>query len=188
MADAVSYMQAAVQMKGMPDPRTVEVYYDLLKDLDYRTVIMAVKQALLNHPYPTLPPVGAIRQAAVAIGQPTISAGEAWRMFREAVSIHGERQRRLMRGGEFVNVGGPEAGLASLPRVVARAARAFGWQAMCDVLPGEVGYAQARFEKVYAECVKEDADALVMLPEVRQTIAAIGQGIGEMPKLEGGKS
>lgn len=62
---AMNYLAEAVDVQ-LPAQRC-EVYFDLLGDLDFEVIQMAVKKAVLSHPWRTFPSVAELRQAAVDI-------------------------------------------------------------------------------------------------------------------------
>lgn len=153
------------------------VYFDLLHDLPLAVVQAAAKQVLLDHHYPTIPPVGAIRKAAVALqSPPAIPGPEAWRLFLAAVRKYRlEPQRRLV-AGQWREVGGEQQGLASLPPDVAHAARCFGWRRLCDTMADHLGIAERDFLQVYATLGKH-AERHAVLPPSVAAVAAIAGGM-----------
>ncbi|MCC6419526.1 MAG: hypothetical protein IT429_14935 [Gemmataceae bacterium] len=152
-AQVSAYLSAAV---GKPMPRDqLEVYYDLLKDLPGAAVAAAARQALCESRYPTIPPVGTIRQLAVAATRGRLPTwAEAWELALRAVRRFGvDRERE---------------GLASLPPVVAHAARCLGWRSLCDATDLETPRAQ--FRDAYGP-IADREEHLQALPEpVRRAI------------------
>jgi hypothetical protein len=106
-----------------------DVYFDMLNDLPADAVMAAVKKVLAENIFPTLPTVGAIRQAAAQITQPYLpSHAEAWGLVIQAISRYGY-YREL-------------EGISSLPPDVRRVVMWIGWKELCtnehpDVIRGQ---------------------------------------------------
>jgi hypothetical protein len=115
------YLEAAV---GKPIPAaTLEVYYDLLGDYSAEVLSAAVKRAVLDsrYDYPTVPPVGVIRELADSITNPgEPSPAEAWGLARRAAC-----QVDPDIPGSVDKV------LSELPAIVAKAMRCFGVGSLC---------------------------------------------------------
>lgn len=157
-------LQAGCGMKDPPSKQTADVYFDVLRDLSFADCEAAVVAVLMDHIYPTLPPAGAVRKAALGIGKDDTLGVEAFEQFRRAVRQFG-RDKQV-------------AGLSALAPRVARAASLFGWQRLCETPDAMIGIAQRDFLSLW-ETVSERDDKLAALPPaVKQRIAAIGAGIG----------
>lgn len=154
-----------------------EIYFELLSDLDAAIVRTAVKQVLINHEFATLPPVGAIRKAAIALqSPPAIPGPEAWRLFLAAVRKHRlEPQRRLV-AGQWREVGGEVHGLASLPPSVAYVAKCFGWRRLCDTMADHIGIAERDFLQMY-DSLHRHAERQAVLPPSVAAVASIVGGL-----------
>lgn len=161
-----------------PTQEQTKIYFDLLKDLRADIVQAAVKQAVIDHVYPNLPPVGVIRKAAMGLMHPTIPAAKAWELFREAVAKHGSGRTTLWANGQRIPVDRMQNGLDSLPPIVARAARAFGWQTLCDTPPDKMGVAQNQFIKNYEAMTDHDQSSAIAPPEVQALIAQLAAKLG----------
>lgn len=142
-------------------------YFDLLGDLDAAIVLAAAKAVALEHVYPSLPPVGLIRKAALALTIPSIPAPEAWQLFLAAVRKFGSGRRRFMRGGQWHESDREADGMATLPPSVAHAARCFGWQRLCDTMPDHLALAERDFIASYGTLAKRDESKAIMPPAVR---------------------
>ena len=144
------------------------VYFDLLGDLPLPVLQAAVKQVLLNHEYPTLPPVGIIRKAAIALqSPPAIPGPEAWSLFLAAVRRFGSGRRHRMVKGEMQEYDAGERGLRTLPEPVQHAARCFGWQRLCDTSGEHMGIAERDFLQSYGTLEKRDEQQAIMPPSVK---------------------
>lgn len=165
-APMVGLMAAATHAEVTRE--TVEVYFDLLNDLPANLVRAAIRQAVLEQDYPTLPPVGKIRKLAVSFaGPPAIPGPEAWNLFLAAVRRFGSGRRRRLVKGELIEFDASEQGLATLPPVVAHAARCFGWQRLCDTSAEHMGIAERDFLQSYGTLEKRDEQQAIMPPSVR---------------------
>lgn len=131
-----------------PTSHQIEVYFDLLGDLPVDALRFAAKQALLESSYPVIPAVGILRRLAVESMTPrALCPMEAWELVRTAIRHYGYMRER--------------EGLASLPPTVAKAARAIGWQSICDSENPET--VRAQFRQAY-EPIATDHARLAALP------------------------
>lgn len=178
----LGYVQAACGLREKVTAEQTFVWFDLLRDLPAEVVRAAAKQVVLDHPYPNLPPVGAVRKAALELAQPTIPAAKAWELFLAAVRKFGSGKRNLWAGGQFHERDNEQAGLDSLPPQVRRAAQAFGWRTLCDTPPDELGLAQEQFRKTYGSLGESEKRLAIMPPEVRAIAAKIYE---TFPAIEG---
>ena len=85
----VKAMKAVYTQPGfLPDDDSAQVWYSLLKDLDYRTLSAAIQKVMMSSPYP--PTIADIRAAASAFTHGHIDTGmselAAWEMVRRAIS------------------------------------------------------------------------------------------------------
>lgn len=157
----------AVLAKGagvkQTDAGQAEVYFDLLGDLPGPAVHEAARRALLEHKYPTMPPVGLIRQHAISLmGEHTVGP-EAWRLALAAVRRYGAANE--------------SRGLLTLPPDVAGAVRTFGWRIICDATHEDLGIVQTQFLKVYETLSRRD-ERKALMPPMTPAAAALVQGIG----------
>lgn len=176
-APIMAYLATACGASA-PTREQAEVYFDLLGDLPAQLVQSAAKQVAMEHNYPNLPPVGLIRKAAIALREPTTPGPKAWEMFCKAVSRYGSGRQRLWANGRFHEIDNEQLGLASLPPDVARAARAFGWNTLCDTTREDMGIAQTQFLKVYAQLGAHEQREAIMPPDVRALANELAGGFG----------
>ncbi len=165
-AEVIAYLAA-----GTGKPASIEqtrVYFDLLCDLPLPLVQEAARRSLLEHKYPTLPPVGLIRSHAVSMTRDRTPGPEAWRLAIGAAERYGESNE--------------SRGMATLPADVAAAVRAFGWRVLCDARRDELGIVQTQFLKVYAT-LETRSDRQELMPPMSEKCAAICGTIG-LPALE----
>lgn len=116
-ASVIALLESATGAPPTPADR-VAVYYDLLADLPLSLLQAAAKRAALVHRFPSLPPAGSIRSEARKLEASDPSPTAAWELAVAAVRKYGIRR--------------PVTGLKSLPPAVERAARAVGWEVLCD--------------------------------------------------------
>src|SRR5579859_1583821 len=145
--------------KEMTEP-TINVYFDLLGDLPYNSLLAAVKLTLLENTYPTIPTVGKLREAAVRVMQGNApTAIEAWGMAIAAVGRFG--------------LSGKRKALECLPTPVARAVEYFGWRSLCDSTEPEISRAQ--FVKAYDALATREHRTALMPPAVRELLESVGR-------------
>jgi len=107
---------AAAYPHFMPDESTHAIWHEMLGDIEYPVVSLAVKQCLLQNAFP--PSISEVRRTAVRIMHPQEkTAAEAWEEINNALGRFGYYQAA--------------EGMASLSSLTARAARAIGWTRMC---------------------------------------------------------
>jgi hypothetical protein len=163
----IAYLEAAA---GKPmAPETARVYFDLLGDLPADVLLVAAKRAILESPYPTIPPVGTLRRLALEVQRPDrLAPMEAWSLCAKAIRRFGYCREAQ--------------GLASLPPDVRQAAECLGWQSLCDST--EEGVVRGQFCKAYEQLQKR-AESMALLPEkVRHQLEAVWEcvkAIGQMP-------
>lgn len=83
----VLVLNAAYRNNGKPmieDKMQADVWYEMLKDLDYNVAEKAVKNMIARSPYqPTIADVR--KEYARLVSAPAIGEGEAWAMVRDAI-------------------------------------------------------------------------------------------------------
>jgi len=145
---------------------TYEVYYEMLRDMDYELAFAAAKKAIGEDEYPTLPTIGKLRKAAQSLcTMDRLSAPEAWGLVQKAIRRHGYY--------------GEAEAMALLPPEVAETAKQMGWAEICHSEKPDV--IRAQFMRMYetTEARKKEVD---MLPDdVRRMV----QGVGDKLKLPG---
>lgn len=154
-AKVMAFISAATQKPASPE--TVEVYYDLLGDLDLEVLKSAAKRVVLEHPWATLPSVAELRQAAVQTTldkTQTISAQEAWSIAWRAAGqidpdIKGEFVTFDGHGNKIVHRSMTDYALQDVPPHVRRTMQLFG---MGRLIAGNepLGVMQAQFCQTYS--------------------------------------
>jgi hypothetical protein len=157
----MNYIGVAVRKPLRADE--LDVYFDLLGDLDQTALQVAAKRVLLEHKYPTFPSVAELRAAATATTQGEVtglSGPEAFALAWKAVG-------RI----DLEVDGSKERALKNLPPVVAETLNALG---LANVIYGEepVAVIRAQFVKAFeAISARRKREALLPAP-VREAIEA----------------
>ena len=161
-ATSMAYLAAGC---GRPlTAEAAEVYFDLLGDLPARALQIAVKRALLESSFTSFPSVGTLRKLATEALQGTDKlpvAMEAWEQVSAAVRRFG--------------LSGQDRALKSLPPVVARTARAVGWQCLCDARLENLDVLRAHFLKAYDAVAGREQREALLPPPLKAVLAQIGR-------------
>jgi len=138
---------AAAYPQFEADDLKVNVWQEMLGDLNYELVQQAVKICILRSDFP--PSIAAIRRAATELTNPDeLSAAEAWGMVINAIRHYGSYRST--------------DAFSSMPPEVVEIAKLMGWQEMCRAENVEV--IRGQFIKLYEIQVKKVAERAV-LPE-----------------------
>lgn len=175
MAKIFAYLARAFPGKDIPTADCVEVYYDLLQDIDAKVLMLAAKKVAAENTF--FPAAAELRQAAFRLEEfasGRLDAGQAW----------GEVLQQVWDVGSW---GVPKFSDPAIERAVA----AIGWENICmSEMPG---VERAHFMKIYDQLKRRDDELRQMLPEVRQIIAELADGMRQpfldrqkRPALEGG--
>lgn len=159
----------------------LEVYFDLLGDLDAQTLQLAAKRVLLEHRWASFPTVAELREAAAETVQgrtSALSTGEAWALAWAAIG-------RLDPEVE----GSFDRATSHLPPLVLEAMKTFGVAALCY---GDepIGVIRAQFSKVFEQLAAREKRLALLPAAVKQVIeskrpAGVVKslvGIGGMPE------
>jgi hypothetical protein len=172
-ASVIAYLETACGKPICADPALAlvrtRVYFDLLGDLPLHVLEVAAKMAVLEPLYGAFPTVHLLRrmaQEAIAGKEGCLTAFEAFSLACGAARRFGQDQ---------------EKGLASLPASVALAARAIGWQAICDSNPKDCDTIRAHFRDVFQQTTAREQKAKALPPALAKAVAAIGHEL-EGPK------
>jgi len=150
------------------DDLKVQVWHELLGDLDYGVLQLAIQKLILENPYS--PTIADIRKRAAEIMTPQeemIDAAGAW----------GEVVRAVRKYGYYCEA---EA-LESMSPQVAKVVRCIGWREIC--LSEEPGVVRGQFLKMYQQ-VSEREQKMRLLPQsLRDEIQKLA---GHMKFITGG--
>jgi hypothetical protein len=150
----------------------VDLWYELLGDIDFITAQVAVKKLLLESPYP--PAIADIRKQVAEITTPEenkMDPAEAW----------GEVEKAIRHYGSYRE----EEALASMSPAVAKVAKYMGWREIC--LSEEPGVVRGQFLKMFSQ-VQEREKKEALLPEKLKNDIAMLANKHDFKLIEGGKS
>jgi len=122
------------------------IWYELLGDLDFKIVKIAVEKLIIQSPY--VPAISDIRKAVVEIMHPSIDATEAYGEVRRAIKEYGYDYA-------------PEA-FGSMSPLTRKVCEYIGWQNIC--LSEEPSVIRGQFLKMY-EQLREREQKEMLLPE-----------------------
>jgi len=122
------------------------IWYELLGDLDFKIVKIAVEKLIIQSPY--VPAISDIRKQAVEIMHPSIDATEAYGEVRRAIKEYGYDYA-------------PEA-FGSMSPLTRKVCEYIGWQNIC--LSEEPSVIRGQFLKMY-EQLREREQKEMLLPE-----------------------
>lgn len=170
----MAFLSAAVQKQVSAE--TVKVYFDLLNDIPIEILKQAVRAAVIEHQYATIPPVAKIRQIAAALTRgPGMTAME---------SLAGVRRVVNQFGGGYASTEDREAAYRKMPPTVARCLQSFGWDRFCDSENPETLQAQWRmnWDQVQAREQRVEALPCDLRTAIERKPVAIPAGLFEMPR------
>lgn len=153
----VTVLRAAYSSeKFMPDKESAMVWYEMLKDIDYPTLMRGVYKLIQSSPYP--PTIADIRQACVSIQEPEqLSDLEAWALVRRALS-----------NGTY----GAEAEFAKLPPLIQKAVGSpANIREMAQANIDSVGTVfQSQFLRAYRAETQRAAELAKLSPGIRELL------------------
>lgn len=127
------------RVKDPADPERarmgVELWHDLIGDVDYHVAMTAVKVLAVTSRYQ--PTIAEVRQeiARITDPEPDLTSGQAWEAAKRAISAYGYYQE--------------SAAMRSLPPRVAQAVQAIGWQDLCGANAATIGVERGQFCRAY---------------------------------------
>lgn len=158
---------------------SVEVYYDLLRDLPADVLLTAAKRVLIEHVWKTFPSIAELRAASVETAQGVVNklgADEAWALAWKAACSYDPGENRAFvakhkNGGWRLY----ESKLAylceSLPPLVVKAWRHFGFAALANA---DATFARKEFFRIYEGLLERENRHALLPASVQEDIAAIG--------------
>ena len=125
------------------DDLKVQVWHEMLGDLEYKMASLAIKKLILESTFP--PSIAEVRKAAVEIQAPEqINGTQAW----------GEVIKAIRNFGQYRE----EEALASMSPRTAYVVKCMGWREIC--MAEELGVIRGHFLKMYQQC-RENKRAVV---------------------------
>ena len=159
---------AASYPKFEVDDLKVQVWHEMLGDLDYATANMAVKKLILENTFP--PSIAEVRKAAMEILNPDVmTAAEAWGEVERAVRTYGYYQETKA--------------MASLSPRTAKVVRQIGWREIC--LNEEAGVVRGQFLKMYQQVQERDRREMQLPAGLRNEIQRLASRM-ELKVIAGG--
>ena len=141
---------------------TVEAWYELLKDLEPKLALAAVKKVIAESEIPALPAVGKIRKAAITLQSGyRITAPEAWGMVARAIRQYGFYSE--------------DEAMKELPSGVAQVVRLMGWRELCHSEKPDV--ARAQFMRMYETQENRTRELAGLPPGVKELVKDIGKAL-----------
>lgn len=146
----------------------IELWHELLGDIDYETAELAVKTFFMQNSY--IPTIADIRKQSVKItcGSEVLSAGEAWAEIKRAISHYG-----YVRPDEARETLGP-----TLWQSVQYMG---GWQELCHSTEPE-GVLRGHFIKLYEQQAQRLKEDMLLPTAVKQLISGITKKM-ELPAV-----
>jgi len=124
----------------------IDLWFNLLGDLDFKIVQVAVKKLILESPF--IPTISDIRKQAIEIMHPSIDATEAYGEVRRAIKEYG-----------YDNA---YEALGSMSPLTRKVCEYIGWQNIC--LSEEPSVVRGQFLRMY-EQLREKEQKEMLLPE-----------------------
>jgi len=147
-----------------------KVWFEMLKDIDYKVAQVAVRKIILENTFP--PAIAEVRKACAELTMPQIpDAGMAWGEAVRAIRYYGiYREKEALR---------------SMSPLTAQAVRYIGWQEICSST--EPGVARGHFLRIYEQLARRKQQDAMLPADLKEGIAQLAQKF-ELRAIEGGKS
>ncbi len=150
------------------DDLKVQVWHEMLGDLDYSLASLAIKKLILENTF--APAIAEVRKAVMEILNPDgMTAAEGWGEVERAIRIYG-----YYREAEA---------LESMSPRVAKVVKFIGWQNIC--LNEEPGVVRGQFLKMYQQVQERDHREMLLPADLRQEIQRLA-GMMDMKAIAGG--
>lgn len=132
----------------------MNLWYDMLKDIDYRAASDIVAQWVSTNKWP--PTIADIREGVAKLTLPEIPDwSEGWEAVMNAIHRWG-----MHRESEA---------LSSLPEIACKAVKRIGWQNIC--LSEEIGVERANFRQIYDAIAERERKTAQLPPGLTASIA-----------------
>lgn len=150
------------------DDLKVQVWHEMLRDLDYSLVSLAIKKLISESTF--APAIAEVRKAVAEILNPDgMTAAEAWGEVERAVRTYGYYQETKA--------------MESLSPRTAKVVRQIGWREIC--LNEEPGVVRGQFLKMYQQVQERDHREMLLPADLRQGIQRLA-GTMDMKAIAGG--
>lgn len=161
---AAAYPRFQVDSEGL----TLNVWYEMLGDIDYKVAQLAVQKLILESPYP--PAIADVRKRAVEVITPAedrIDAATAWGEVQRAISIYGYYR--------------PEEALKTMRPRTAQVVKYLNWEEICTC--EDLGVIRGQFIKMYDQIAEREEKELLLPAKLKQDMARIGSSIRTLKSL-----
>ncbi len=161
---------AASYPKFEVDDLKVQVWYEMLGDLDYDVANIAIKKIIMLNTFP--PAIAEVRKAAIEISSPRgLTAAEAW----------GEAIRAIRDYGYYRE----KEAMASMSPITAQVVRYLGWREIC--LSEEPEILRAHFLKMYDQVAAREQEKQLLSPTMQTEIKKLAKKY-DIRLIEGGNA
>lgn len=165
----MAYLAAGCGTEREISSATAQVYWDLLGDLPANVAKVACQRVLLNHRFPTLPPVGVIRQVAVEMMQPALKAWD---------QSLAEVEAAMSRYGYYRADEAMAALEAADPAVAAMVRRFGGFAALCQVDRDQWSVIRGQWRQAWEGRMAREREMAVLPANLRQLIGRTAEALG----------
>lgn len=143
---------------GVDTKEQIEFWYEMLKDIDYQILELAVKKLISEMVYP--PTIADIRKAvAETIEEPMLDAAGAWGEVKLAIRNYGSYRE--------------EEALKSLSPITRKVIEGMGWKELCWSKSENEMANRAHFIKLYEALTDREKKEQVLSMQVRSDIKAL---------------
>jgi len=161
---------AASYPKFEVDDVKVQVWHEMLGDLDYAVASMAVKKIIMQNTFP--PAIAEVRKAAAELTNPeNLTSSEAW----------GEVTRAIRNYGYYRG----EEALASLSPTTAQVVRYMGWREIC--MSEDIGVIRGQFLRMYEQIATREQEKQLLSPTMQTEIKKLAKKY-DIRLIEGGNA
>ena len=141
----------------LPDKYALKIWYELLKDLPYEQVNIAIQKHAHTNKWPPTP--ADIREHVVTMQDESTDWGQAWKQLTRAIGRFG-----TYREGEA---------LESMDELTRETTKRLGWKMICQSEQTELTAIRANFRKIYEQMQQEERDKARLPQSLQQSIARI---------------
>jgi hypothetical protein len=169
MARLLAVLAAAFPRFEVDDLK-VQVWHEMLGDLDYEIANMAVKKLIMESTFP--PAIAEVRKAAADILNPgQLTGAQAWGEVMKAIREHG-------------SYGEAEA-LASMSPTTAQVVRYMGWRDIC-MSEEPTGVLRGQFLKMYEQVASREREQRLLPAGLQEQISKLATN-KDLRLIEGGR-
>ena len=170
MARLLAVLAAAFPRFEVDDLK-MQVWYEMLGDLDYTVANMAIKKLIMQNTF--APAIAEVRKAATELLNPRqVTGSEAWGEVTMAIRTYG-----YYREAEA---------LASMSPTTARVVRHMGWQDIC-MSEEPTGVLRGQFLRMYGQVADGEQEQQLLPAGLREQIGKLAAG-KDLRLVEGGKA